>query len=157
MPLLDEMRSARDKPAARSHLHRVPRSVRYLLVLSATLTAATALAQVPTGPQEVAWTTFVAGPGRRPARSTLEDVPGRIDLGESAWRCGFGRARHAAISDDDWSVQRVLACRRGEATVSATASCRVHDGRVDENAATLSLGTVDEDRHVTVTLSCQPR
>lgn len=121
------------------------------------LTAATALAQVPTGPEGIVWTTFVAGPGRSPARATLGDEPGRIDLGESAWRCGFGRARHAAISPDDWSVQRVLACRRDQATVSATASCRVHDGRVDENAATLSLGTVDEDTHVTVTLSCQPR
>ena len=119
--------------------------------------AATAIAQVPAGRDDLEWTTFVAGPGRAPSRAVLGEPPGTIELGEGPWRCGYGRARHAEVSPDDWSVQRVLACRREQATVSATASCRVHDGRVDEHAATLSLGTVGEDVHITVTLSCRPR
>ena len=119
--------------------------------------AATALAQVPTSQDGLEWTTFVGGPGRSPSRAVLGDEPGTIELGDLPWRGGYGRARHAEISPDDWSIQRVLACRRERATVSATASCRVHAGRVDEHAATLSLGTVGEDTHVTVTLSCRPR
>ena len=118
---------------------------------------ATALAQVPADRDDLEWTTFVGGPGRSPARAVVGAAPGTIDLGDGPWRCGYGRARHAEISPEDWSVQRVLACRRERATVSATASCRVHAGRIDEHAATLSLGTVGEDAHVTVTLSCRPR
>ncbi|HJL16443.1 MAG TPA: hypothetical protein RMH99_12350 [Sandaracinaceae bacterium LLY-WYZ-13_1] len=129
-----------------------------LLALAVLGGAATAAAQLPSGPEEIAWTSFVGGPGRSSERQTLPGEPGTIDLGDdTAWRCGFGRARHAAISAEAWSVQRVLACRREGSTVSATASCRVHDGRLQEHAATLSLGSVADRRHVTVTLSCRAR
>lgn len=108
--------------------------------------------------RSIAWSSFVAAPGQRPRRTELPGEPGQIDMMGSPWRCGFARPRYAQIAADDWSVQRVLACRRGEATVSSTASCRVQSGgQVDERAATLALGTVDQTAHVTVTLSCQRR
>jgi hypothetical protein len=128
-----------------------------LLCLPLALLAGVAGAQGARGQEDIVWTTFVAGPGRAPARGEAGNEPGVIELGSSAWQCGFGRIRHAAISNDDWSVQRVLACQRGEATVSATSSCRVRQGRVEERAATLSLGTTGESAHVTVTLSCRAR
>jgi hypothetical protein len=118
---------------------------------------ALAAAQLPSDADDIAWSSFVGGPGRRPQRVDLGAEPGTIDLGDSPWRCGYGRARHAAISASDWSVQRVLACQRDEATVSATASCRVHEGRLEEHAASLSLGTAGQSGHVTVTLSCRAR
>ena len=127
------------------------------LVLSAAL-ASVALAQGgPRGQDDLVWSTFVGGPGRAPARADVTAEPGTIDLGTGPWRCGYGRIRHAAISADDWSVQRVLACRRDQATVSATASCRVRQGTVEEHAATLSRGTVGSTEHVTVPLSCRAR
>lgn len=126
------------------------------LVAVAAITV-TAAAQLPSTEDDIVWSTFVGGPGRQPSRVTVGTDPGTIDLGQTPWRCGYARARHAAISPDDWSVQRVLACQRGEATVSATASCRVHEGRVEEHAATLSLGSAGGGAHVTVTLSCRPR
>ena len=127
-----------------------------LVVLVLGLIASAALAQdAPGGPDDIRWTTFVGGPGRAPVRATLSGEAGRMDLGESPWQCGYGRPRHAEISGQDWSVQRVLACRRGEASVTSTASCRIHDGRMFEHAATLSLGTVGEASHLTVTLSCE--
>lgn len=126
-------------------------------ILSAAAVTPCAVAQVPATPDDVAWFSFVGGPGRRPSNVGLTLEPGTIDLGDSAWSCGYGRIRQAAISSADWSVQRVLACRRGEATVSATASCRLRQGRLEEHAATLSLGGVDETGHVTVTLSCRER
>lgn len=108
--------------------------------------------------EQIVWSSFVAGgEGRRPSRVTLEMEPGTVELGDTDWSCGYGRPRHAAISDDDWSVQRVLGCRRGESTVSATASCRVQGNQVVEHAATLSLGSTADNRHVTVTLSCRRR
>ena len=112
------------------------------------------LAQVPSSPAQIEWTTFVGGPGRTPQRVVLGEEPGAIDLGDSPWRCGYARARHAAIGEGDWSVQRVLACRRAAATVTSTASCRVRPAGVEEHAATLSLGTAGESGHVTVTLGC---
>ncbi|MEC7522204.1 MAG: hypothetical protein VYE22_20120 [Myxococcota bacterium] len=117
--------------------------------------AAPAMAQTPSSPDAIEWTTFVGGPGRPSRREVVSAEPGAIELGDSPWRCGYARPRHAAIGEGDWSVQRVLACRRGEATVTSTASCRVRDGRVEEHAATLSLGTAGVDGHVTVTLGCQ--
>ncbi len=112
----------------------------------------------PRRSEDIAWTTFVGGPGRSPQRAEASHDPGTIDLGSSStWECGYGRIRHAAISDDDWSVQRVLACRRGDSTVSATASCRIRRGVVEESAASLSLGTTADTAHVTVTLSCSAR
>lgn len=128
-----------------------------LVVLALAGLATIAIAQLPRGADDIVWSSFVAGPGRRPASVDRDGEPGTIELGDSPWRCGYGRPRHAAIRDTDWSVQRVLACQRDGATVSATASCRVHDGGLDEHAATLSLGSVGDDRHVTVTLSCRAR
>lgn len=113
--------------------------------------ATSAHAQTPTA---IEWTTFVAGEGIS-RRRLANDDPGRLDLGESPWQCGYGRPRRAAVTSTDWSVQRVLACRRGEASVSTTASCRVHGSEVEERAATLSLGTVGESTYMTVTLSCR--
>ena len=130
---------------------------RIALVTLVLAVCATAVAQAPRTQDDLAWGTFVGGPGRSPSRGDIGAEPGTIDLGTSPWRCGYGRVRHAAISGDDWSVQRVLACQRDRATVSATASCRVREGRVEEHAATLSLGTVGDETHVTVTLSCRPR
>ncbi len=103
------------------------------------------------------WTTFVGGPGRAGTRSRIGDGAGPIAMDETPWRCGYATPRRAAISGDEWSVQRVLACRREQASVTAIASCHVHDGEVDERAATLSLGTVGEAGHVTVTLGCELR
>jgi hypothetical protein len=128
-----------------------------LLALGTVVLSAIALAQAPRGEDDIVWSTFVGGPGRSPASGDLGADPGELALGTSPWRCGYGRVRHAAISGDDWSVQRVLACQRADATVSSTASCRVHDGRVEEHAATLSLGSVGESNHITVTLSCRAR
>lgn len=127
------------------------------LALSLLTLAGTALAQGPRAQEDIVWGTFVGGPGRSPSRGDAGAEPGTIELGDSPWRCGYGRVRHAAISEDDWSVQRVLACQRDQATVSSTASCRVRQGRVEEHAATLSLGSVGDARHVTVTLSCRAR
>lgn len=129
-----------------------------LAALGLALPAALALAQPRRlAPDDIAWSTFVSVPGQRPQRQSLAADPGAIDLGTSPWGCGFGRPAHAAISDEDWSVQRVLGCQRGEATVSATASCRVRGDRIEEHAATLNLGTTGEERHITVTLSCARR
>ncbi len=130
---------------------------RIALVSVVLAVCATAAAQAPRSQDDLVWGTFVGGPGRSPARGDIGADPGTIELGSSPWRCGYGRIRQAAISADDWSVQRVLACQRDRATVSATASCRVHAGRVEEHAATLSLGTAGDEAHVTVTLSCRPR
>lgn len=131
--------------------------LRVLVTVAILALAATAAAQLPTSEDDMVWSSFVGGPGRRPRRVNLGAEPGTIDLGDSPWRCGYGRARHAAISENDWSVQRVLACQRDGGTVSATASCRIHEGRVEEHAATLSLGSVGGGAHVTVTLSCRAR
>lgn len=128
----------------------------FLTLISSGIAAA-ALAQVPRGEEDIVWSTFVGGPGRSPARGDVGANPGELDLAGSPWRCGYGRVRHAVISPDDWSVQRVLACQRGDATVSSTASCRVHDRRVDEHAATLSLGSAGDSAHITVTLGCRAR
>jgi hypothetical protein len=132
------------------------RTISILAILAILAIAIAAAAQVPQNPEQLVWGTFVAGPGR-PQRREVSAEPGTIDLGTSPWRCGYGRIRSASINESDWSVQRVLACQRDQATVSSTASCRVHEGRVDEHAATLSLGTVGDEAHVTVTLSCRPR
>ncbi|HHH30771.1 MAG TPA: hypothetical protein ENK57_20845 [Polyangiaceae bacterium] len=121
------------------------------------LLASSALAQSSrVRAREIAWHTFVGGLATSSARSAIGDEPGRIDLGESAWSCGFARTRFAGVGTSEWSVQRVLACRRGEATVSSTAWCRLHRGHFEEHAATLSLGTTGDAEHVTVTLSCDP-
>ncbi|MEZ4340598.1 MAG: hypothetical protein R3B82_28590 [Sandaracinaceae bacterium] len=117
--------------------------------------AATALAQVPRA-ASMQWHVFVAGANRDSVRTEVSDEPGRIDLGSSAWSCGYARTRTAGVGTNEWSVQRVLACRRGPATVSSTSWCRVVDGRFEEHAATLSLGTDGQTDHVTVTLSCDP-
>lgn len=146
-----------DRRSRSRTLAAIMRARPVIALLAVVAVTATAAAQLPSSEDDIAWSTFVGGPGRVPSRVVVETDPGTIDLGESPWRCGYGRARHAAISGDDWSVQRVLACQRDEATVSATASCRVHDGRVEEHAATLSLGSVGGGAHVTVTLSCRPR
>lgn len=127
------------------------------VVVGTMLLAALAASAQPRRADDLVWSTFVAGPGRSPQRGDIGAEPGTIELGNSPWRCGYGRTRDAAISERDWSVQRVLACQRGEATVSSTASCRVRDGRVEEHAATLSLGSTGDDVHVTVTLSCRAR
>lgn len=127
------------------------------ILLGALALTTTALAQAPRGQDDIVWGTFVGGPGRSPSRGDVGAEPGTIDLGESPWRCGYGRVRHAAISPEDWSVQRVLACQRDQATVSSTASCRVRNGSVEEHAATLSLGSTGDSAHVTVTLSCRAR
>jgi hypothetical protein len=107
--------------------------------------------------QDIVWSTFVSLPGHSGQRLMVGSEPGALDLGDSAWACGYGRARQAAISADDWSVQRVLGCTRGEATVSATASCRVRRDVLEQHDATLSLGTTGVDAHATVTLSCARR
>lgn len=127
------------------------------LVLVTLVFSSAAVAQAPRGERDIVWSTFVGGPGRSPQRGDVTSEPGTIELGDSPWRCGYGRIREAAISDDDWSVQRTLACQRGDATVSSTASCRVRRGTVEEHAATLSLGSVSQTAHVTVTLSCRGR
>jgi len=131
---------------------------RWLLALAVTLAvlAPTAMAQVPEHARDLRWHTFVGGTDVSSSRTQVDDNPGRIDMGESPWRCGFARTRYAGVGRDDWSVQRVLACRRGEATVSSTAWCRREGARLHEHAATLSLGTVGSSDHVTVTLSCDP-
>ncbi|MGE0788470.1 MAG: hypothetical protein AB7S26_22535 [Sandaracinaceae bacterium] len=119
---------------------------------------ASAGAQPPNPPRDassVSWSVFVGGLGRPGRRTTIGTEPGSISLGDSPWRCGYASVRVAAIGSTDWSAQRVLACERGEASVSATASCRVHGGAVEEHAATLSLGTTGESEHLTVTLGCQ--
>ncbi len=119
--------------------------------------APTALAQRrPPQASEMRWHTFVGGQGRNSVRTSMTDAPGRIDLGESPWSCGYARTRFAGVGTAEWSVQRVLACRRGRATVSSTAWCRVHRGRFEEHAATLSLGSTGQTEHITVTLSCDP-
>jgi hypothetical protein len=136
----------------------VTRRSRPLIVaaLATCFSLGTAAAQPPRGEADIAWTAFVGGDGD-PRRVAIGAEPGTLDLGDSPWSCGYARPRHATIGGDDWSVQRVLACRRGEATVTSTASCRVHAGRVEERAATLNLGTTGADGHVTVTLSCRAR
>lgn len=128
----------------------------FSLVPLALALSATALAQIPRAASEMRWHVFVAGQGRESTRVGVGDEPGRIDLGESPWRCGYARTRTAGVGTNEWSVQRVLACRRGPATVSSTSWCRVVDGRFEEHAATLSLGTEGRSDHVTVTLSCDP-
>ena len=128
----------------------------FVIAFSLTLLAPPALAQVPRAASEMTWHTFVAGQGRDSVRNTVTDEPGRIDLGNSPWSCGYARTRYAGVGTNEWSVQRVLACRRGEATVSSTAWCRVNGGRLEEHAATLSLGTLGSTQHITVTLSCDP-
>ncbi|MGF1467364.1 MAG: hypothetical protein ACFCGT_14660 [Sandaracinaceae bacterium] len=140
------------------------RTVRGLAVLAMGLGlgASPTGAQPPEIPAEalarIEWTVFVGGGGTSRRRVIDSERPGAIDLGEgSAWLCGYGRPRRAAISSTAWSAQRVLGCQRGEATVSATASCIVREDSVDERAATLSLGTTGEPRYVTVTLSCRQR
>lgn len=127
-----------------------------LLLIPFALLALPARAQ-PSPSVELQWTVFVGGPGRRGQRTTIGDAAGQVQMDDTPWRCGYATPRVAALSSDDYSVQRVLACRRGEASVSSTASCRVHDGEVEEHAASLSLGTVGERGHVTVTLGCRAR
>jgi hypothetical protein len=106
----------------------------------------------------VRWTVFTSGiPDRRARREVVTRPAGEIDLGDQPWRCGYGRPRNALVSSSDWSVQRVLACQRGSATVSATASCTFNHGRFQEHAASLQLGTANEPGHVTVTLACERR
>ena len=117
-----------------------------------------ASAQTPTPDSvPVQWTVFVGGPGRRGERTNVSNSAGNVRMADTAWRCGYAVPRVAAISATDYSVQRILACQRERATVSATASCRVQGGQIQEHAATLSLGTVDERDYVTVTLGCQRR
>jgi len=103
----------------------------------------------------IEWTTFVGGEGVESRTVVIDDAPGRIDLGPSAWTYGYARTRAARVRGDDRAAQRVLACRRGAGTVSSTATCRVHDGAVDERAVTLSLGTVGDPGYLTVTLGCR--
>jgi len=132
---------------------------RWILVSFASLVllAPPALAQRrPPQAREMRWHTFVGGQSRDSIRTSMNDDPGRIDLGDASWSCGFARTRFAGVGTVEWSVQRVLACRRGDATVSSTAWCRVHRGRFEEHAATLSLGTTSDSEHITVTLSCDP-
>lgn len=131
---------------------------RWLLALGCSLAvlAPTATAQVPERARDLRWHTFVGGTTVDSQRTQVDDSPGRIDMGESPWSCGFARTRYAGVGQNDWSVQRVLACRRGDATVSSTAWCRREGTRLQEHAATLSLGTYGQSDHVTVTLSCDP-
>ena len=126
------------------------------LALALSLLGGVALAQPPRAASDMRWHVFVAGPSRPSVRTPVSDEPGRIDLGASPWSCGYARVRTAGVGTSEWSVQRVLACRRGPATVSSTAWCRVTGGRFEEHAATLSLGTTGATDHVTVTLSCDP-
>ncbi|MCB9596455.1 MAG: hypothetical protein H6719_27275 [Sandaracinaceae bacterium] len=132
---------------------------RWILVpaISIAVLVPTALAQVPRQASELRWHTFVAGQNRSSERVPVTDEPGRIDLGDSPWSCGYARTRYAGVGTSEWSVQRVLACRRGPATVSSTSWCRVAGGHLQDHAATLSLGTVGQTDHVTVTLSCDPQ
>lgn len=125
--------------------------------LTLALLVPTASAQRPRGRVVIQWTTFVGGGDRDPHASPVGDEPGRIDLGSSPWRCGYARPRDAEVSAHDRSVQRVLACQRGEGTVSSTATCRVRGAVVEERAATLSLGTIGQPDYVTVTLGCRAR
>jgi len=129
---------------------------RALTLLFVCSLAATAAAQVPRSAADIHWHVFVASENREPTRIEVSDEPGRIDLGRTDWSCGYARARTAGVGTNEWSVQRVLACRRGTATVSTTAWCRVEEGAFQEHAATLSLGTSGQTDHVTVTLSCDP-
>ena len=132
---------------------------RWILGFSLTLAVLVpiAVAQGPRSPVAIQWTTFVGGGDRDPRTAVVGDEPGRIDMGDSPWRCGYARVREAQVSARDWSAQRVLACQRGEGTVSSTATCRVRGGVVEERAATLSLGTVGRPDYVTVTLGCRAR
>ena len=131
---------------------------RWILVsiVSLAVLVPTAFAQ-PRRARDMRWHTFVAGEGMQSVRAPVTDEPGRIDLGSSSWSCGYARTRFAGVGTAEWSLQRVLACRRGDATVSTTAWCRVHRGRFEEHAAVLSLGATGNSEHITVTLSCDPR
>lgn len=127
-----------------------------ILIACMVLLVPTAWAQVPRSADEMRWHTFVGGPGRTPTRVTVGNEPGRIEMGPGTWSCGYARTRFAGVGSREWSVQRVLACRNGTATVSSTAWCRRENGQLHEHAATLSLGTVGQTEHITVTLSCDP-
>lgn len=127
------------------------------IVIVLGLLAPAASAQRLRRPRDIQWTTFVGGRGQLGQTVAVDDSPGRIDLGDSPWQCGYARTRQAQVARDDWSVQRVLACRRDAGTVSATATCRVRRGVLDERAVTLSLGTVGESVYRTVTLGCRRR